>query len=93
MSQEIDRRSAVCFNRGMTSDIMKPLPDDILGGLLKLPIAPKSALVGSGFERAKFPPRNTLLMQRLWCAIPSAHKHEELGCISPEAFNVVRSML
>lgn len=74
----------------MTSDLLKPLDDRLLDKLLHLPARPASPLVGAGYQRAKFPRRGQdLFLTRVWCAIPSAHKHEELGCISPEAFNVL----
>lgn len=77
----------------MTSDLLKPLDDRLLDKLLHLPARPASPLVGVGYQRAKFPERTSLFLNRIWCAIPSAHKHEELRCVSPEAFNVLISHL
>lgn len=73
----------------MTSDLTKPLDDKLLDGLLHLPPQPASPMVGPRFQRALFPKGTTLYLKRVWSAIPSAHKHEELRCISPEAFNVI----
>lgn len=77
----------------MMSDTIKPLPDTVLEGLMRLPLAPARPVVGQGFANAGFPRLNSLFLKRLWCAIPAAHKHEDRGVISAEAYDVVKEFL
>jgi hypothetical protein len=67
--------------------------DAIIDAMFKLPARPYRRFTGSGFARVNFPSRKTLDLRWLWAAIPAAHKDEQAGVISPEAFDIIKEHL